>query len=137
MITVNYTHDFVYVDMGSSHFPMLQFTLQAPEIDQPIDVDAYIDSGAELSLFDGSLLMGIGLDMGNGPERRYQTTAGTSITARVQRVVLVHDALGRFELEIGFSLSPISRNLLGRDFFDKVQIGFREHHLTFLVRPKP
>ncbi len=52
-------------------------------------------------------------------------------------VQLAHADLGTFELEIAFSTSEIQRNLLGRDFFDLVQVGIREHHLELLVTPAP
>ena len=50
---------------------------------------------------------------------------------------LFHGDLGEFELEIGFSESPIRRNILGRDFFNLLQIGFRERYLVFYVTPTP
>jgi len=31
----------------------------------------------------------------------------------------------------------ISRNLIGRDFFNLVQVGFREKYLTFYLTPTP
>jgi hypothetical protein len=34
-------------------------------------------------------------------------------------------------------LDDIQRNLLGRDFFDLVQVGFRENHSEFYVEPSP
>jgi hypothetical protein len=38
---------------------------------------------------------------------------------------------------VGFSSGEIHRNLLGRDFFNLAQIGFRERHLTFFITPSP
>jgi len=65
------------------------------------------------------------------------SVAGVGLTARLHRVQLVHPVLGSFALEVGFSTVPISRNLLGRDFFNFIQIGFRERYLTFYVTPTP
>jgi len=42
-----------------------------------------------------------------------------------------------YALEIGFSENPIRRNLLGRGFFNLIQIGFRERYLTFYMTPTP
>jgi len=109
-------------------------------VEEPIQavlVDAFLDSGAGHSLFDGGIAGGIGIDLLSGARKRYETTAGVLIDARLHRVRLSHLQLGNFELEIGFSMGAISRNLLGRDFFNLTQIGFRENQLTFLVSPTP
>lgn len=34
-----------------------------------------------------------------------------------------------------FSMADIQRNLLGRDFFDRIQVGFRESHSQFFIEP--
>jgi hypothetical protein len=62
---------------------------------------------------------------------------GAGVEARLHWVRLSHPELGDFDLEIGFTESPISRNLLGRDFFNLIQIGFRERYLTFYATPTP
>jgi hypothetical protein len=49
----------------------------------------------------------------------------------------MHPDLGSFTLEVGFSSTDIHRNLLGRDFFNLAQIGFRERFLTLYVTPAP
>ena len=138
MVSVTYPFQFAYPLMEGGHFPALQLRMQAlQEPPQPVDVYAYLDSGAEQSLFDGGIARAIGLDLLTGRPKRYRSTVGEGIDARLHRVHLVHDDLGAFELEVGFSSGEISRNLLGRDFFNLVQIGFREHHLTFHVNPVP
>jgi hypothetical protein len=138
LATITYPHDFPYTDMGNGHFPMLQFIIQSPnEQAEAIDVDGFLDSGASYSLFDESILAAIGLDLMGGPARLYQPVAGPQIEARVHRVRPAHDRLGNFTLDIGFSTGPISRNLLGRDFFDLIQVGFREHHRTLLIDATP
>ena len=63
--------------------------------------------------------------------------AGGVLPATLHAVQLSHADLGTFELEVAFSTTEIRRNLLGRDFFDLVQIGFREHHLAFFITPTP
>ncbi len=115
---------------------MLQFVVTARE-PLAVTVDAYLDSGARYSLFDGSILEVIGLRLLEGVRRDYFPVSGGPIEGRLHRVRLIHQSLGTFDLEIGFSTGPINRNVLGRDFFDVIQLGFREHRLTFYVEPTP
>ena len=46
----------------------------------------------------------------------------------------MHDSLGVNELMIAFSETRLTRNLLGRDFFNLFQIGFRERRSKILNR---
>ena len=115
---------------------MLQFVVTAQD-PLAVTVDAFLDSGARYSLFDGSLLDVIGLALFDGDRRDYFPVSGGSIEGRVHRVRLIHERLGTFDLEMGFSTGPINRNILGRDFFDLIQLGFREHHLAFFIEATP
>jgi hypothetical protein len=129
MPNVPYTHEFAYTysSQTGEPFPVLVLQLASPaHPEQALDIDAYLDSGAQRSLFDGRSGTALGLELFNGPELRYVSVAGVSLAARLHRVQLVHPALGSFALEVGFSTVPISRNLLGRDFFNFIQIGFRD-----------
>ena len=62
---------------------------------------------------------------------------GTVLTATIHPVRLTHSDLGDFELEVGFTSVNIKRNLLGRDFFNLLQIGFRERRQMFYVSLEP
>jgi hypothetical protein len=138
LATITYAHEFSYLDSGDDYFPMLQFSLQASNHEaEAVDVDTFLDSGARYSLFDGAILAAIGLTLMDGPARVYQPVAGLRIEARVHRVRLAHERLGDFEFEIGFSTGAIKRNLLGRDFFNLIQVAFREHHLRFFIESTP
>ena len=139
MISVDYRHEFGYLPAGRNRsFPGLPIQIRNPNVpDQAVEVPAHLDSGTECSLFGGWIARSIGLDLLDGPPRHYASTAGASIEARVHRVALIHHLLGTFPLEVGFSVSNIHRNLLGRDFFNLLQIGFRERHLAFYVTPSP
>jgi aspartyl protease len=138
VVLVTYPYEFTYPYIGTEHFPVLQFRVGSLQPGgEQVDVDAYLDTGAEQSLFEGWIARSVGLELLAGRPRRYRSTAGHAVEARLHYVRLWHPELGDFELEVGFSLSEITRNLLGRDFFDLVQIGFREHQLKFFVNPTP
>lgn len=137
LTTVAYTHDFQYRSVNATFLPILQFQLQHISNGSAVDVDAVVDTGTMVSLFDGGLGTAIGLDLLTGTSNRWQPTSGSMLQGFLHRVRLVHDDLGTFEMEIGFSISGISRNLIGRDFLNRIQVGFREHHTTFFVTPSP
>ena len=139
MDAVSYLHRFEYgYDENEIRLPLLKFRLSNPT--NPVlvvDVEAALDSGAERSLVDGRLAAALGLDVLGGRRITFETMGGGLLPAALHEVQLTHPQLGNFELEIAFSSGEIRRNLLGRDFFDLVQIGFREHFLTFFVTPVP
>ena len=138
METVEYTHRFDYVRISGEPFPVLQLRVLSPS--QPelgLDVDAYLDSGAQGSLFNGWRARALGLDLLSGPRKQYGPIVGPSIEGRLHRVRLSHPILGNFDLEIGFSTVEITREILGRDFFNLIQIGLRERYLTYYITPSP
>lgn len=138
MVTVSYTYQFNYREFSGRRYPILQLSVSNPgDPEQAVDIDAYLDSGAERSLFTGSIARAVGLDLLSGTTKKYTSTAGSSVEARLHRVKLSHPNLGNYNLEIGFSVGDIQRNLLGRDFFNEVQIGFRERHFSYYVTPTP
>ena len=139
MTTVSYSRRFNYLyDLQNQRFPGLPLRISSPNHpEQELDIDAGLDSGAQRSLFNGEIGRVLGLDLFSGREVAYVSTTGVSVIARMHPVSLSHPALGRFRLEVGFSTTHIRRNLLGRDLFNLIQIGFRERHLTFYVTPTP
>jgi hypothetical protein len=101
-----------------------------------VDLDAYLDSGAERSLLDGGIIVpALGMDLMAGERLTYGLVTGDRFEARIHRVRLSHPAFGSVDLEAGISTAAITRNILGRDFFDHMQIGFREHELKFFLTP--
>jgi hypothetical protein len=139
--SVAYAHSFTYFvdEFSGKSFPGLKFHVSLPEKDDPsADVQAYLDSGAEFSVFDGSLIVStLQIDLMAGREVRLSAAAGFAIAARIHRLNLFHPQLGRFTTEAAISTVPIRRNLVGRDFFQHIQIGFREFHQTFLITNAP
>jgi hypothetical protein len=137
MISVIYRHRFNYREFQSGHYPILQLRLTYPGNNDAIDVDAYLDSGAERSLFDGSLLGAFGIPLINEKPKTYASTAGATVVGYLHNVRLTLPDVATFNLEVGFSNGNIRRNLLGRDFFNLVQIGFRERHLEYYLTAVP
>jgi len=123
---------------GQSSFPGLLIRISNPlDSSRALDVDGHLDTGAQRSVFNGWIANEIGLDLASGARFGLTTTTGASVKARVHDVVVSHEVLGDFRLNIAFTLSPIRRNLLGRDFLNMLQIGFRENHEEFYVTPSP
>jgi hypothetical protein len=139
MLSITYEHEFEYAhDPGGERYPRLSCQIaKAAEPELTVDVDAHLDCGAGRSLFSGRIGAALDIDVLRGPEVVFQATTGGLLVAKLHPVQLTHPDLGSFSLEVGFSSIDIHRNLLGRDFFDLAQIGFREHHLTFYVTPVP
>lgn len=138
MTTVEYQYSFNYRQFQSGTFPALQVHITRPDNSElGFDTDAYLDSGAERSLFDGQLLAVLEIDLMNDQPKPYSSTLGNSVTGYLHSVRLTIPEIGEFSLEIGFSDSPIRRNLLGRDFFNLVQIGFRENQLQYFLNVTP
>lgn len=138
METVNYQHVFNYRHLEEHTFPILQLRVLNPlDLDRGMDTDGYLDSGCQASLFEGSIASIIGLDLLAGEPKLYAPLSGPGIEARLHSIRLSHPDLGNFDLKVGFSLTRIPRNLLGRDFFNLMQVGFRERRLTFYMNRTP
>lgn len=130
MPAVDYSLELPYRTDESTgrRYPGLALSIRNPhDSDLSLDIEASLDSGAELSLFDGRLLRALGLSLESGPKILLGFVSGSGLPAYVHRIVLEHEALGLFTLRAGFSQQPIHRNILGRDFFDAIQVGFFEY----------
>jgi hypothetical protein len=138
VVSVDYQYSFNYRQFGSGIFPVLQVRIaRRDDPERGIDTDVYLDSGAQRSLIDGRLLGALEIDLLNDKRQPYSSTAGHTITGYLHDVRLTIPNVGDFDLEIGFSDVQITRNLLGRDFFNLVQIGFREQQLEYYLDPAP
>ena len=138
---VEYGHSFPYLfDQATrKSFPGLQFDLSLPgNFHVTAYTRAHLDTGAELSLFDGALVVPtLGIDLMAGPEVALNSAGTFALSARIHRLEISHPMLGSFTLDAAISTVPIARNLLGRDFFEHIQIGFREFHHTFHIATGP
>lgn len=140
MPDVSYTYQFGYTisEASGRSFPGLVIQIRTPDDEaNTLDVQAHLDTGAEYSLFDGGIAAALGIDLLDGGTATFRPTAGPAIDARWHHVVIAHELLGNFPLRIAFSTGEIQRNILGRDFFSAIQIGFRERQLEFYVTPAP
>jgi hypothetical protein len=140
LVIVQYEREFPYpYDQDGQRYPRLTLRISntADPAQGSLDIDAYLDSGAQRSLFDGGIGRALGIDLLSGEQKHYESTTGSSLAATLHAVRLEHLDLGVFDLTAGFSSTRIKRNILGRDFFDLAQIGFREHQLIFYITPKP
>lgn len=139
MWTASYEYRMEYGhDREGRRFPTLTFRMLTPvDSSSIVDVEAYLDCGAERSLFDGRIGGLLGIDLLSGQPLRYESATGSGLSANIHPVRLVHAELGTFDLRAGFTTGELRRNLLGRDFFNLVQIGFRENQLAFFVTPTP
>ena len=139
--SVAYAHSFSYqVDsLSGEAFPGLPVRVSLPEEQQTyLDLVAHLDTGASRSIFDGArLVSAFGIDLMDGKEIGLGTVGGFVLAARIHHVQISHPTLGRFTLDAAISTVPIMRNLLGRDFFQQIQIGFREFHHTFHIAAVP
>ena len=145
MVYVEYLYEIPYSIEGQTGrtVPKLQVQVINPlDETQALDTDAVIDTGTAKSLFSTHCAVAIGLDIANGTPYGWTTSAGGSISGRIHPVRLSIPNIGDFEMEIGFREEgglrhDLMRNLLGRDFLDLIQIGFREHHQTLFITPTP
>jgi hypothetical protein len=139
MVTVDYHHEIPYGhDANGKQYPRLTLTLANPgDPGQAVDLDAHLDSGTDRSLFNGVWAPVLGIDLLAGPGMTFLPTAGGVLPARLHPVRIAHALLGSFDMEVAFSTVPIGRNLLGRDFFSLIQVGFRESRLALYVTALP
>jgi hypothetical protein len=93
--------------------------------------------GTPPSLFNGFIIQALGVELQNNNPKPYRSTVGDTITGYMHHVRLLLPEVGGFDLEVGFSDRRIQRNLLGRDFFNLVQIGFRERQLQYFLNSSP
>lgn len=139
MVAVDYSFEIPYlIGTNGKSFPGLIITLaEASDLSVAVEIRAELDSGAEYSLVDGEFATTIGLDLSAGSQFRFVTLGGATIDSRILPVVLRHADLGAFRIGLRFSTNKIRRNILGRDFFSLIQIGFRERHLTVYLSSTP
>lgn len=124
--TVSYAHKFEYRNIPGHEglYPALLLSISATE---SVDTVGVIDTGSVRTLFNGELAAAIGLRLEDGtPQALYPINGGVLRTKLLKAHILFNGL--EFDLDICFSEARVNRNLLGRDFLEKIQVGFREHH---------
>ena len=140
MPSVQYGLEFNYRIYQDEAFPMLTIELRNPGTGDSVDQDAFLDSGASRSVFMGQVAAMLGLDLLTGQPWAFETNTGQPVQARIHPVEIALSDGGAarlLRLEMAFSMVDIRRNLLGRDFFNLAQVGFRERYGQFFLEPEP
>ena len=144
MVLVEYSHRYEYRVFADNRFPILTVEIRNPNNRElAVEQDAFLDSGASRSIFGGEIPAMLGLNLLDGQPWYFETNTGEGMEARIHTVQIVLPASedepvpAPIALDLAFALADVRRNLLGRDFFNLVQIGFRERQLAFFLLPSP
>ena len=133
---ISFDHEVEYLDTPDGRAPALMVAIENPRRPgRSMESIAYLDTGAERTLFDGEMAESLGINIFDGRKVLCSPTRGGSFGAREHEVILSHPSIGRLRLTVYFSEEPIRRMLLGRDFFELMQIGFRQYEQMFFLSP--
>ena len=115
---------FSYKFRGDNLYPIIEIILERGKT--KIRLDALVDSGATISIFQGSIAEYLGINIETGERRIFQGVGGR-IVGYIHKVSLQICEI-RFPCNIAFSNELVtSLNILGRtDFFEQFQITFDE-----------
>jgi len=129
-----YRWTFPYRHQAGRPAPLVPLTLRIQDFE--VDVAALLDTGAELTLFDGRGLRAAGVDIFDGPSIPLQGFLGTSTVAYQHTIgVVIEDV--EIVLPVCFTTYPIARQVLGRDLLSFFQVGLRERMLELYLSPEP
>lgn len=134
MVRVDYDLDFNYREYANQRGPFLPITLIGPS--GKVDTLALVDSGARGTLFQGQLARIIGVQLLKGDPQTFHGLGGGNVNARMHKISVEINGF-TIEVEAGFSMDPIERNLLGASFLEHVQFGVREKHERFFIATSP
>ena len=144
MVLVEYSHRYEYRIFGDDRFPILPVQIRNPASPElAVEQDAVLDSGASRSIFRGDIPGMLGLQLLDGQPWNFETNTHDQLEARIHTIEIVlpetdeQPAPPPLTLEVAFALGDIQRNLLGRDLFNLIQIGFRERQIEFFLLPAP
>lgn len=117
---------------GGLH-PIIRFGLRAGET--VLEVTAYVDSGAAVSIFEPGCAERLGLDFRRGRRIHVMVGDGGTIPVYLHRVQVL---LGQytFAATVGFSdRLGVGFNLLGRrDLFSRLSFTFNDYHHFLLIQ---
>ena len=123
--------EFPYVPRNEQFYPILDITLLHGSV--RITTDALIDSGAVMSIFQGSVADYLGLDVEAGKEKLFQRIGGKIIGYVHAIKMRIHEI--EFLCTIAFSNEiTTSLNIIGREsFFDNFLITFDERNKKVML----
>lgn len=98
-----------------------------------IDVPAIVDTGSELTIFQGQYANSIGITINKG-KRDIISTFGGYYDVYVHSVILIIRGY-EFQTDVCFPDQKIPRNILGRSFLNLVKLGLDEKYQTFYMSP--
>lgn len=137
MPVVDYPLTYAYTLLnGGIIAPILPVRLISTDGLRHQDTTALVDSGADVSVFHAVFARAISIDIEAGRE---ETATGVSgdISIYYHRVQIQVDT-EIYDLEVGFTDDlHTPENLLGRDWFNQIQLGFRENLREFYLRLEP
>jgi len=120
-------------------FPLPLIKVRLSYKDKIIQLDALIDSGADVSLFHASAAKALGIDLTSGIKQEYFGVSGHKIEAYFHTVKFqIVGTPYAMELAIGFTESEGVSALLGQaDFFQAHQIKFERYKERIEISPAP
>jgi hypothetical protein len=120
-------------------FPLPLIKVRLSHKDKIIQLDALIDSGADVSLFHASAAKALDIDLKSGIKQEYFGVSGHKIEAYFHTVKFqITDAPDAIDLAIGFTESEGVSALLGQaDFFQAHHIKFERFRERIETNPAP
>ncbi len=98
-----------------------------------IDVPAIVDTGSELTVFQGQYANSVGIVINKGVPDRI-TAFGGWYNVYIHKVILIIQG-HEFLTEVCFPDQQILRNILGRSFLSLVKLGVDEKYQLFYMSP--
>jgi hypothetical protein len=115
--------------------PLLKIRLSHSH--ETIQLDALIDSGANVSLFNVAVAQALGIDTEKGLKQEFFGISGDGIEAYFHTVRLqIVGAKDTIDLAVGFTHSPGVGALLGQaDFFQHHRVKFERYKERIEIKP--
>ncbi len=121
-----------YILLKGRYYPIIQVVLR--KNNKIIKTEALVDSGAVISLFQGSIADALDIDLESGEKRLFQGIGG-KIVGYVHKLMVNINEL-EFPCKIAFSNEiATSLNMLGReDFFDELLLTFDDRNKQLIIK---
>jgi hypothetical protein len=126
--------NFPYKIYKGAAYPIIKILAKGP--DGPVETEAYVDSGASISIFLATVAYEMGLDFTKGKLKHIMVGDGSFIPVYLHRIPIRLDNAW-LRTTIGFSSHlGADFNLLGqKDIFDRFAITFDKRNNRISFRP--